>query len=826
MTARTDARQAPRARSFAAYAAGLLLLAAVYYGAARLGLRYASVGVSVSLVWPPTGIAVAALTLLGYRYWPGVALGAFLANLGTAVPLGAAAGIASGNTLEALVAAYLLRRAAGGRPDLENLGHVRAFIFQAAPLGALVSAAVGIASLAATGALPVSAAREAVGVWWVGDMLGALVVAPVAFAWTRRAAIPDSAHRLVELIALCLGAAIAGEVVLGRLVREPILGQIDYPYLLFPFVIWGALRFGARGASLLAFIVATVAVWHTAQGGGPFVGATAAGTLVSVAVYLAAMALTGLILAAAVQRERGQATEALRQSEERLRLALDSARMGIWFWSVETNRLVWDERLRRLYRLAPGERVATYEEFLARVHPDDRAVVADAVRRALEVGGNLDYEFRIVLPDGSVRWIADQGQVGRDRAGRVAYMTGVCMDTTERRRVEEGLHLAHRMESVGRLAGGVAHEANNQMTVVLGATRLVLDRPDLPAAARTDLELIRKAAERTAAVTAQLLAFSRRQLLKPEVLDLNAVVAGWEPVLRRVMGEDCEVTLQLDPGAGRIKADPGQLEQVLLNHALNARDAMPQGGSLTVETSRTELTHGYARLKTGVAIRPGWYAVLAVSDTGVGMDQTVAGRIFEPFFTTKAPGRGTGLGLSTVYGIVKQSDGYVWVYSEPGQGSTFKVYLPLTEEVAPKPAEPVAAPPPAGAASVLVVEDEPRVRGIARRALEGAGYRVLEAESGPEALELLRRPGAEVALVLTDVVLPGMSGPELACRVAELAPGTPVVLTSGYPDGEIGRRGLLAPGAAFLSKPFTPEALVAMVRRTIAADGRPPEAQG
>ncbi|HYL28894.1 MAG TPA: MASE1 domain-containing protein, partial [Gemmatimonadales bacterium] len=426
--------RAPGARSLAVYAAGLLLLAALYYGAARLGLRYASMGVSVSLVWPPTGIAVAALTLLGYRYWPGVALGAFLANLGTAVPLGAAAGIASGNALEALVAAYLLRRAAGGRPDLENLGHVRAFIFWAAPLGALASAAVGITSLVTTGALAVSAAPEAVGVWWVGDMLGALVVAPVVLAWTRRPAIPDSAHRLVELIVLCLGTVIAGEFVLGRLVREPILGQIEYPYLLFPFVIWGALRFGARGASLLGLTVATVAVWHTAQGGGPFAGATAAGTLVSVAVYLGAVALTGLILAAAVQRERGQATDALRQSEERLRLALDAARMGIWFWSVETNLLVWDERLRQLYGLRPEERVSTYEEFLARVHPDDRALVTDAVRRALEEGGDLDYEFRIVLPDGSVRWITDQGQVGRDGSGRVAYMTGVCMDTTERRR--------------------------------------------------------------------------------------------------------------------------------------------------------------------------------------------------------------------------------------------------------------------------------------------------------------------------------------------------------------------------------------------------------
>ncbi|HYL30717.1 MAG TPA: ATP-binding protein, partial [Gemmatimonadales bacterium] len=337
---------------------------------------------------------------------------------------------------------------------------------------------------------------------------------------------------------------------------------------------------------------------------------------------------------------------------------------------------------------------------------------------------------------------------------------------------------------------------------------------------------IRKAADRTATVTAQLLAFSRRQLLKPEVLDLNTVVSGWEPVLRRVMGEDCVVTLRLDPETSRIKADPGQLEQVLLNLALNARDAMPGGGSLMVETSRTELTPAYARMRTGVLIRPGWYAVLAVTDTGVGMDQVTAGHIFEPFFTTKPPGRGTGLGLSTVYGIVKQSDGYVWVYSEPGQGSTFKIYLPLTDEVVHPPSAPVAALPAAGAASVLVVEDEPRVRGIARRALEQAGYRVLEAESGPEAVALLGRPGPGVALVLTDVVLPGMSGPELAGRVAELAPGTPVLLTSGYPDGEIARRGLLAPGAAFIPKPFTPEALVTAVRRAIAADGRATPAEG
>ena len=811
----------PGLRSTALFVLRLGLLAAVYYAAARLGLRYASIGESVSLVWPPTGIAFAALTLLGPRYWPGIALGAFLANAATPVPLASAAGIALGNTLEALLATHLFRRA-GGVPALENLRHVRALVLVAGPVAALVSALVGVASLLAGGALAAAAAPDAVAVWWAGDLLGALVVAPVLFSWTRRLPVPEGARRILELTALCLGTVVVADLTLGQLVHAPILRQIDYPYLLFPFVMLGALRFGVRGASLLSLTVSAVAVWHTVHGGGPFVAATSVGTLFAIAAYLGTVAVTGLVLGATVQRERGQATDALRQSEEHLRLALDAARMGIWFWSVETNTLAWDERLRRLYCLAPGERVSTYEQFLARVHPEDRGFVTETVRDALGGSGDLDYEFRIVLPDGGVRWIADQGQVARDEAGRPRYMTGVCMDITERRRTEEGLRQAHRMESVGRLAGGVAHEANNQMTVVLGAARLILARPDLPEALRTDVEYIRKAADRTAAVTAQLLAFSRQQLLKPEVLDLNAIVAGWEPVLHRVMGEDCRVTLVLGTDCGRIKADPGQLEQVLLNLALNARDAMPHGGSITVETSRTELTPAYVRLKGGIPIRPGLYAVLAVSDTGHGMDRATASHIFEPFFTTKEPGQGTGLGLSTVYGIVKQSEGYVWAYSEPGLGSTFKVYLPLTDEAPRSRDGPSPVPPPAAGEWILVVEDDTPVREIARRALEDAGYQVLEAGTGDEALEVVARTTDRIAMVLTDVVMPGMSGPEFARRIVEVAPGTRVLLMSGYPDGEIGRRGLLAPDASFIQKPFTPEALVRTVRRTIGPDGRSP----
>jgi PAS domain S-box-containing protein len=798
------------------YLGRLLLLAGVYYAAARLGLRYAAIGESISLVWPPTGVAFAALTLLGYRYWPGVAVGAFLANAGTAVPLAAAVGIAAGNTIEALIAAYLLRRTAGPRPRLEQLSQARTLILTAAPAGALASAAIGVASLALSGALP-AAIPDAVAVWWAGDLLGALVVAPIIFAWTVPRPV-DQARGILELAGLCLGTVAAAELVLGQLPRISLLQQVDYPYLLFPFVVWAGLRFGARGASLLTLTVSIVAVWHTAQGGGPFVAATAMGTRFAITLYLAALAVTGLILAAAVQWERGRATRALRQSEERLRLALNSARMGIWFLSVDSNNLILDDNMRRLFGLAAGETVSSYEEFTQRVHPDDREMLDDSVRLARAQGGDLDNEFRVLLPGGRVRWIANQGKVGRDEAGRVQYMTGVCLDTTERRLSEDRIRRAHRMESVGRLAGGVAHESNNQMTVVLGAARLILGRSDLLPEVRTDMEYILKAAQRTAAVTAQLLAFSRQQLLRPELLELNGLVQAWEPVLRRVMGEDCVVILRLRPDVGWIKGDAGQLEQVLLNLALNARDAMSHGGTLTVETYCAELTPAYARLKLEAGIRPGSYAVLAVTDTGHGMDRATAAQIFEPFFTTKETGQGTGLGLSTVYGIVKQSEGYIWVYSEPGQGSTFKVYLPIATEAVSAEVTPhveVVSPMLEGGAaeSILVVEDDEAVRQIARRALESVGHEVLEAANGADALALLNRATPPIRLALIDLVLPGMSGPDLAQRVAELAPGTRVIFTSGYPEGEIARRGLLAPETAFIQKPFTPETLIRTVRR-------------
>jgi CheY-like chemotaxis protein len=350
----------------------------------------------------------------------------------------------------------------------------------------------------------------------------------------------------------------------------------------------------------------------------------------------------------------------------------------------------------------------------------------------------------------------------------------------------------------------------------MSAADFILARPDLPPAVRADAEYIRRAAERTAAVTSQLLAFSRRQVLRPQVLNLNDVLERFRPVLQRTLGEDCALTLLLDPRLEAVRADPGQLEQVLLNLAINARDAMPRGGRLSVETAAVELNERSALTPHGVRVRPGRYVQLAVCDSGHGMDKATLAHAFEPFFTTKGVGQGTGLGLATVYGIVKQSDGYVWAYSEPGQGTTIKVYLPIADATPESAGEIAPARPAARGELVLVVEDEEQVRRVAARALAEAGYRVLVAESGEGALEMVRQNGNRPALALVDVVMPGLSGSELAGELARVAPGTRVLFTSGYTDGEILRRGLLEPGAAFLAKPFSPEALVRAVHATMA----------
>jgi PAS domain S-box-containing protein len=404
---------------------------------------------------------------------------------------------------------------------------------------------------------------------------------------------------------------------------------------------------------------------------------------------------------------------------------------------------------------------------------------------------------------------------------------GVCisiLNIDERKRAEDHLRRAEKMQAVGRLAGGVAHEVNNMMTVILGFGDFLLRSLGPDDSRSEEAREIIRAAQRAANVTRQLLAFSRRQILQPRVLDLNGVVTGLQPIIDKTLGASHRLVTRLSPMLGTVRADRGQLEQVLVNLVLNARDAMADGGQLTIETSTVMLGEDYLRRRTEVKIPLGAYIMLAVSDTGHGMTPEVQARAFEPFFSTKPVGQGTGLGLSTVYGIVKQSGGYIWAYSEPGLGTTFKIYLPVVH--APSDAVPEQTVPAAagGSEAILVVEDEDVVRNLACRILRDQGYTVFEARQGHEGLECVAQHSDELKLVLSDVVMPEMGGRELGRVLHELHPHLPVLFMSGYTGDDVVQRGLLDATAPFQQKPFSPDSLIRKVREMLDARPAPPPA--
>jgi signal transduction histidine kinase/CheY-like chemotaxis protein len=411
--------------------------------------------------------------------------------------------------------------------------------------------------------------------------------------------------------------------------------------------------------------------------------------------------------------------------------------------------------------------------------------------------------------------------LGRHYSFAIAAVAGTrsvalfATDVTEQRRIEEQLRQVEKMDAVGRLASGVVHDFGNTLSVILSYSRLLLTDlgPDDPR--RKDLEEIFNAGTRAAKLIRQLLSFSRQQVLEPKVLDLNDIVRGIDKMLERIVGEDVKLVASAAPGLGTVRVDPGHIEQVIVNLVVNARDAMPAGGTLVVETSNVDLCDTNAHEHPGVA--PGRYVMLAVSDTGIGMDEATLARAFDPFFTTKEKGKGTGLGLSTVLGIVEQSGGSVRVVSRPGKGTTFKVYLPRVQ-AAVEVARPTLAPTTlCGTETVLLVEDEDSVRAVARAILQRNGYRVIHASNAREALIICEQHADVIHLLLTDVVMPEMSGADLAVRVRQIRPKTKVLFMSGYTDESVARHGVLEPGVAFLQKPITPKTLARKVRDVLDA---------
>jgi len=508
--------------------------------------------------------------------------------------------------------------------------------------------------------------------------------------------------------------------------------------------------------------------------------------------------------------ERRRAAEGLRAAHETLEAIVDASPVAIAAVDMGGRVTTWSASAEKMFGW-------TRDDILGRPLPQ---APANEGPGAVEVGAAVlqgallrNVEATRRRKDGSDIQVSLSAAPLYDAAQRIRGGIAVFADITERRKLEEQVRQSQKLEAVGRLAGGVAHDFNNLLTVIGGCIELTLLRLPPDNTVRKNIEEAGKATRRAAVLTNQLLAFSRKQVLEPKILDLNEIVRGMEKMLARLIGEDVILALSCGERLGRVKADRGQIEQVIMNLAVNARDAMPRGGRLTIETRDAELDAEYAARHAGV--RAGPYVMLAVSDTGVGMSPEIQGRIFEPFFTTKEPGKGTGLGLSTVYGIVKQSAGYIYVYSEPGRGTTFKVYLQPTEGPVEVMAEPPSQTAPAGRETILLVEDDALVRDVVQRMLSGFGYTVLEAAGGDEALAICEKYTGSIDLLMTDVVMPKANGRQVAEHAARLRPRLRVLYMSGYTDEAIVKLGMLEPGLFFLHKPFSRDVVGRKVREVI-----------
>jgi PAS domain S-box-containing protein len=779
---------------------------------------------SQAVLWLPTGVAIAGLWLLGWRYWPVVLLGTLVHRLASGYTFPTYLPATVGNSLEALTAVLLMRRL-GFRQDFRRLrdGLILILVVCLAPM---VSATIGRTSyMGHIGELSFFLGWAG---WWRMNALGALVVVPLALSWAGAPRPRLQLGAVLEGLGM-VGLAIGVVWFLARLDsahRE--LGMV-LSYLALPLALYAALRFGVRGAATAGAGIMIMLSAGASRGLGPFITSTPALDVpgsheMALQALIAIVTTTPLLLAATIaEREAALARAAAERTRHEDLLASINLNLNDGLFRISGDRKL-------------GYVNTAYARMLGYDSPDEllgkpgAELLADgesatALRRVLEDGGQLaSQELALRRKDGSVLRALVSCTVVRGPDGRFEHFDGAISDLTGYKRLEEELRQTQKMEALGKLAGGVAHDFNNLLTVISGHAELLQESLPADQAGSAHADEIHAAAVRASRLTGQLLAYSRRQVLTPEVLDLRGIADQSAGMLRRLIGEDVELAVERAAEELLVRVDRGQMEQVVLNLVLNARDAMPHGGRIVLSTSRLGSAGACGAAAPG-DVPAGPLAHLSVSDTGVGMSADVVRVAFDPFFTTKELGRGTGLGLSTVYGIVRQSGGAVWLESATGAGTTARVCLPLAAAPAEAPA-PAPPPRPAPAAAptrgtVLVVEDEPALRDLLAETLSRAGCTVLSAGDGEAALEVARRSDGALDLLLTDVVMPRMGGRELVARLAAERPGLRVLMISGYAWGPPDWTPPDGARVAFLQKPFAPSTLLERVRACLAAPARP-----
>jgi PAS domain S-box-containing protein len=774
-----------------------------YLLAGRLGFAASAIHPVVSSAWPPSGIALAALLLGGLRYWPGISLGAFLVNVTVGIAPLAATGIAVGNTLEAVIGAWLLITLAEFRPSLGRLRDVLALVVLGIA-GTPISATIGVTSLSLSGSAAGISAWTAWLAWFAGDALGILVVAPVLLTWAAGERPHFSLRRSAEAAVLA-GVLIAFTAVLFQT-------PVSYMYAIFPVTIWAGLRFGPRGAATASFVVSALAIWYTVDHVGPFATSNAVANLFLLETFIALLAVTTLILAGVIE-ERRAAESALERSRQEHRDIVHHATVGVYQTDSDGKILLANPALADMLGYDTPEQLVG-GNMADDVYLDRTQWVAPIAQleTPVETGG-VEVQWR--RSDGSPIWVDLHARSVTNRGVGGAFSEGFVYNITGRKEIERQLGQAQKMEAVGQLASGVAHDFNNLLTVISTCADFVLSDVALPSSHRADLTQMKNATDRGTALTRQLLALGRTQVLRPATINLNDQLTELLPMFKRSFKTSIDMKLETAPDLWTVRADPGQIEQVLLNLALNARDAMPDGGTLTFVTANCVITGDSEELSSDIAMKPGDYVQLKVEDNGVGMDEATRTKIFEPFFTTKSVGKGSGLGLATAYGIVKQSGGYIRVRSTRGKGTEFLIYLPRIKAEPEKAAARRPRRDQSASGNVLVVDDEAGVRHVLQRILTAEGYTVVVAAGGEEALASFKSSNAAVDLLITDIVMPGMGGRQLARECRDLRDTLKVIYISGYASETLLSQQAIESGIEFVEKPFSRDAILDRVARVL-----------